>query len=169
MQILSEVSRPYIVESLTAPMGVSHFWTFSGHMMDFKLEQLEYLEETTGPTVTLRVQNLDIQLPASWSMMAVDMETYTVDCIPVAHAATFNHRIMLFSPDDSKLVTTTATVVDFRKKAAVVHPTVPKGSAMIHPTGPEMSHGKSIFYGIVCGPHDLHRWIGGRTVGDILG
>ena len=169
MQILSEVSRPYIVESLTAPMGVSHFWTFSGHMMDFKLEQLEYLEETTGPTVTLRIQNLDIQLPTSWSMMAVDMETYTIDCIPVAHAATFDHRILLFSPDDSKLVTTTGAVVKYEKKASVVHPTVPKGSAMIHPTGPETSHGKSIFYGIVCGPHDLHRWIGGRTVGDILG
>ncbi len=169
MQILSEVSRPYIVESLTAPMGVSHFWTFSGHMMDFKLEELEYLEETTGPTITLRIQNLDIPLPASWNIMAVDMETYTVDCIPVAQAATFAARILMFSPDDSKLVTTTASVVDFRKSAAVVHPTVPKGSAMIHPTGPEISHGRSIFYGIVCGPHDLHRWIGGRTVGDILG
>lgn len=169
MQILSEVSRPYIVDSLTAPMGVSHFWTLSGHMMDFKLESLEYLEETTGPTITLRVQNLDIALPASWSILAVDMETYVVDCIPVSHAATFDHRILLFSPDDSKLVTTTANIVQFEKKAAVVHPTVPKGSAMIHPTGPEISHGRSIFYGIVCGPHDLHRWIGGKTVGDILG
>ena len=56
-------------------MGVSHFWTFSGHMMDFKLEALEYLEETTGPTITLRIQNLDIPLPASWTLMAVDMET----------------------------------------------------------------------------------------------
>lgn len=150
-------------------MGVSHFWTFSGHLMDFKLEKLEYLEETTGPTVTLRVQNLDIALPASWSLLAVDMETYKVDCIHVASAAAMAHSLLLFSPDDSKLVTTTAMVTDFKKKASVVHPTVPKGSAMVHPTGPEISHNRSIFYGIVCGPHDLYKWISGRTVGDILG
>ena len=150
-------------------MGVSHFWTFSGHMMDFKLEGLDYLEETTGPTIKLRVQNLDLELPASWVLLAVDMETYVVDCIPVSAAATFDHRLMLFSPDDGKLVTTTAQVTGYEKRASVVHPSVPKGSAMIHPTGPELSHGRSIFYGIVCGPHDLHRWIGGKTVGDILG
>ena len=64
MQLLSEVSRPYIVDSITSPMGVSHFWTFSGHMMDFKLESLEYLEETIGPTIKIRVQNLEIEMPA---------------------------------------------------------------------------------------------------------
>jgi hypothetical protein len=31
-----------------------------------------------------------------------------------------------------------------------------------------MSHGKSVFYGIVMGPFDLHRWIGNLAVGDIL-
>jgi hypothetical protein len=84
-------------------------------------------------------------------------------------AATMDHRLFLFSPDDSKLVTTTAIVVEYSPKAVVYHPMVPKGSAMVHPTGPETSHGKPIFYGIVCGPHDLHRWISGKTVGDILG
>lgn len=169
MQILSEVSRPYIIESLTAPVGVSHFWTLSGHAMDFKLEPLEYIEETSGHTITIRVQNLDITMPASWFVLAVDMETYTIDSIPVARAATLDHRLFLFSPDDSKLVTTTSMVVEYHKHQAVSHPMIPKGSAMIHPTGPELSHGRSIFYGIVCGPHDLHRWVSGRTVGDILG
>jgi len=138
-------------------------------MMDFKLEELQYLEETTGPTVTVRVQNLDIQLPTGWWIMAVDMETYVVDCIPVTLAATFNHSLLLFSPDDGKLVTTTANIVSFSKKSSVVHPTVPKGSAMVHPTGPELLHGKPVFYGIVCGPHDLHRWVDQKTVGDVLG
>lgn len=169
MQILSEVSRPYLVESLTAPIGVSHFWTLSGHALDFKLEPLEYIEETTGSAVTIRVQNLYIMIPTSWHLLAVDMETYTVDSIPVAQAATMDHRLFLFSPDDSKLVTTTAMVLEYHRQATVVHPMVPKGSAMIHPTGPESLHGRSIFYGIVCGPHDLHRWISGKTVGDILG
>lgn len=169
MQILSEVSRPYILDSLTAPIGVSHFWTFSGHMMDFKLEEFQYMEETIGPTVRIRVQNLEMDIPTSWHVLAVDKETYTIDSIPVAACATFDHNILLFSPDDSKLVTTNMVVSDFEPKRSVFHPMVPKGSAMIHPTGPEISHGRSIFYGIVVGPFDLHRWISGRTVGDILG
>lgn len=137
--------------------------------MDFMLEPLEYIEETTGQSITIRVQNLDITLPASWHILGVDMETYTVDSIPVAMAATMDHKLFLFSPDDSKLVTTSAIVVEYSTKMATYHPMVPKGSAMIHPTGPETSHGRSIFYGIVCGPHDLHRWVSGKTVGDILG
>jgi hypothetical protein len=168
MQILSEASRPYIIESLTAPIGVSHFWTFSGHMLDFKLEELSYLEETIGPTVKVRVQNLEMNLPASWHLLAVDRETYAIDCIPVPAVATFEHDILLFSPDDSKLVTTKLAIVDYSPKASVYHPMVPKGSAMVHPTGPEMSHHRSLFYGVVTGPWDLHRWINGLAIGDIL-
>lgn len=169
MQVLHEGSKPYIIDSINAPMGVSHFWTFSGHMMDFKLEGLEYLEETFGPTMRIRVQNLEIDIPMSWSIMAVDKETYTIDSIPMSACATFEHDILLFSPDDCKLVTTKLQVVDYFEHRSCIHPMIPKGSAMIHPTGPELSHGRSIFYGIVCGPHDLWRYIGNKTVGDILG
>lgn len=137
--------------------------------MDFKLEEMQYLEETTGHTLKLRVQNLEILIPASWYVMAVDKETYTIDSIPITSSAAFDHDLLLFSPDDSKLATTTASIADYTSKSSCIHPAVPKGSAMVHPTGVELFHGKSIFYGIVCGPHDLHRWIGGKTVGDILG
>lgn len=168
MQILTETQKPYTIDSLTAPIGVSHFWTFSGHMLDFKLEPITYIEETTGPTIRVTAQNLEMELPASWQVLVVDKETYVVDCIPVAHCASFHHDVLLFSPYDGKVVTTNIKVVDFLKKAFCIHPAVPKGSAMVVPTGPEMSHGKSIFYGIVCGPHDLHRWIDGKTVGELL-
>jgi len=168
VQILSEVNRPYLIDSFTAPMGVSHCWMFSGHMMDFKLEQLQYLEEIVGPTVKLRVQNLDIELPASWHILIVDKETYTVDSIPIAQCASFDQDVLLFSPDDSKPTTGKALVLDFVRKGTCIAPEVPKGSALVHPTGPELSHGKQCFYGIVVGPHDLHRWLSNKTVGDLL-
>jgi hypothetical protein len=137
-------------------------------MLDFKLEGLTYLEETTGPTVRIRVQNLEIDVPTGWHLLAVDKETYLVDSIPVTATATFEQNILLFSPEDSNPTTTKVTIIDFNPRQSVFHPMVPKGSAMIHPTGPEMSHGKSIFYGIVCGPYDLHRWVSQKTIGDIL-
>jgi hypothetical protein len=169
MQILTEVNKPYIIDSFTAPLGVSHFWTFSGHMMDFKLEELQYLEEIIGQTIRIRVQNLVIDVPASWNIMVVEKETYTIDVIPIAQCASFDQDVLLFSPDDSKLKTAKVQVIDYMPKAACIAPEIPKGSAMIHPTGPELSHGRSIFYGIVIGGHDLYRWISQKTVGDILG
>lgn len=169
MQILSEINRPYLLDSFVGPLGVSHFWTFSGHMLDFKLEENLYLEEIIGKTIRLRIQNLEFELPASWNVMIVDKETYTIDVVPVPQLASFDQDVLLFSPDDSKLKTGKATVLDFKDRAVCIAPEVPKGSALIHPTGPEMMHGRSLYYGIVVGPHDLHRWIGGKTVGDILG
>ncbi|MBT9138151.1 MAG: hypothetical protein DDT31_00701 [Syntrophomonadaceae bacterium] len=137
-------------------------------MLDFKLEGLAYLEETIGPTVRIRVSNLDIDVPTSWHVLVVDRETYTVDTVPIPSVATFNHDIMMFSPDDSKLVTTQMTIVDYSQKSSVYHPMIPKGSAMIHPTGIELSHNKPICYGIIIGPFDLYRWVGNLAVGDIL-
>lgn len=169
MQILSEVNRPYILDSFTAPVGVSHCWTFSGHLLDFKLQELTYLEEIIGPTVRIRVNNLDMDLPSSWYIMVVDKETYTVDSIPIPQCASFDQDVLLFSPDDSKPNTAKAVVLDFFRSSVCVSPEVQKGSALIHPTGPEIFHNKSCFYGIIVGPHDLNRWINGKTVGDLLG
>ena len=169
MQILNEVGRPYAIDSITAPLNITHFWVLSCHMMDFKLEALTYLEETTGPTIKIKAQNTIIEMPTSWSILAVDKETYTIDSIPVPNCATFNHDILLFSPNDSKLATCNISVVDYFEKKSCIHPMIPKGSAMIHPTGIGESHGEQLMYGIVCGPYDLFRFIGNKTVGDILG
>lgn len=169
MQILSEINRPYIIDSFTAPMGVSHFWTFSGHMLDFKLEETQYLEEIVGKTIRIRAQNLEIDLPASWHIMILDQETYTIDMVPIAQCASFDQPVLLFSPDDSKPKVGKVQVIDFQDRGVCIAPEIPKGSAMIHPTGPELMHGKQLFYGIIVGPHDCYRWIGGKTVGDIIG
>lgn len=169
MLILSEVSRPYPLSTINTPLGVSHFWTFSGHMMDFKLEPIEYIEETTGPTIQLQIENTVLDIPTSWSIIAVDTETYRIDCIPVTACATFEHDLLLFSPDDSKLVTAKVTVNSFQKSAACVHPMLPKGSAMAYPVTTKLWHQKPLCYSVILGPFDLHRYVGNKTVGDILG
>jgi hypothetical protein len=138
-------------------------------MLDFKLEETQYLEEIVGPTIRLRIKNLELDLPASWSIMIVDKETYTVDMIPVAQCASFDQDVLLFSPNDSKLNTAKVSVIDYKQKGMCIAPEIPKGSAMIHPVSQELSHGRNLTYGIVVGGHDLYRYIGGKTVGDILG
>jgi hypothetical protein len=169
MQILHEASRPYSITALNDPMSVTHFWTLSGHMMDFKLETLDYLEETTGPTLRIRVAGVELDIPASWNIVAVDRETYTIDTIPATSCATHDQDVLLFSPLDTKLVTATIQVVDYMETGTVIHPMIPKGSAMVHPLYEDRYHGKMTYYNLVTGPYDLHRYIGGRTVGEILG
>lgn len=166
---MSEISKPYLLDSFTAPLGVTHFWTFSGHMLDFKLEEMQYLEEIVGKTIRIRVENLEIDLPASWNIMAVEKENYTLDMIPIAQCATFNQDILLFSPYDSKLKTCKINVIDFKPKGICIAPEIPKGSAMVHPVCQETLHGKMLHYGIVITPHDIFRHLNGKTIGDILG
>lgn len=168
MYILSEVNKPYNINSFTAPMGVSHFWTLSGHMLDFKMEEVQYLEEIVGQTVRLKILNAEFEVPASWNILIVDRETYTIDMIPVTQCASFDHDIFLFSPDDMKLNTSKCSIVGYEPTGTCFGPEIPKGSAMIHPIGEDIVHGKKIAYGVVIGPHDLYRWIGGKTIGDIL-
>lgn len=169
MLILHEASRPYSITSLTDPLAVTHFWSFSGHMLDFKLEQLDYLEETTGPTLKIKVADQILEIPVSWNLIAVDRETYTIDTIPVTSCATHEQDILLFSPLDTKLVTAKVQVVDYIEAGTVIHPMIPKGSALVHPLFEAKYHQRMTYYNLVAGPYDLHRYIGGRTVGEILG
>lgn len=169
MQIMHEAHRPYNLTSLTDPLTITHFWTLSGHMLDFKLEQLDYLEETTGPTFRLDIDGNLIDVPSAWNLVAVEQESYTIDTIPVSSCAIFGHDIVLFSPIDTKLVTAKARIVDYFEDGVCVHPLVPKGSAVIAPVKQLLWHGQNAHYGIIATPHDLHRYIGGRAVGEILG
>lgn len=169
MHILYDALRPYNVTSLTDPISITHFWTFSGTMMDFKLEPLEYLEETTGPTVTVEVNGLTFDMPVSWNVLAVEQDSYTVDTVPITACATFDHDILLFNPHDTKLVTTNIKIVDFNEKDICIHPMLPKGSAMAMPVAKVDRNNQRNYYSIIATPYDLHRYIGGCAVGEILG
>lgn len=168
MQFLNEINRPHVVSSLLDPMVFTHFWCFNGHMLDFTLSNLTYLEETTGPTVRLEVRGIEIDVPTGWYALAVDKETSTVDSLPITIAAAQHHDLLLFSAEDGKPQTTTARISGYERNSSIYHPAVMKGSAMVHPCTIDKLHGRSIYYGIVIGPHDLHRYVTGRTLGDLL-
>lgn len=168
MIILNEINRPYIVDSLTAPIVLRHHWIFSGQQLDFSLSEIQYLEETTGPTVTLQIEDSEVRVPGSWSVLIVDRETYTVDAVPVTACAAFEHLAFVFSPDDGKLITAPIRVINLERKGVCIYPAIDKANALVHAITPGLSHGKMVPRGVVVGPNDLHRWINGKTIGDIL-
>jgi hypothetical protein len=169
MIILNEISRPYILDSLTQPLPLRHHWIFNAQALDFMLNEITYLEETLGPTITLQIADSEVKIPGAWSILIVDMETYTVDAVPATACAAFEHQAFVFSPSDGKLITSPIRVTNFEPKAACIYPAVDKAHALIHAISPGVLHGKTIPRGVVVCPTDLWRYVGGKTVGDILG
>ena len=168
MIILNEINRPYIVDSLTAPIVLRHHWIFNGQQLDFGLNEIQYLEETTGPTVTLQIEDSEVRVPGAWNVLIVDRETYTVDAVPVTACASFEHLAFVFSPEDGKLITAPIRVLNWEPKGVCIYPAVDKANALVHAISPGVLHGKTVPRGVVVGPSDLWRYIGGKTVGDLL-
>lgn len=171
MIILSETNRPYIVESLTQPLpqGARFHWVFSAQQRDFTLSEIAYLEETAGPTITLQIEESEIKVPGSWNILIVDRETYTIDVVPVTSCASFAHEAFVFSPDDGKLITAPIKVINWEASDSCIYPAIEKACSLVHAISPGKSHGEITQRGVVIGPNDLWRHIGGCTVGDVLG
>lgn len=168
MIIINELNRPYIIDSLTQPLPLKHHWILSGQQMDFMLSEITYLEEAQGPTITLVVADSEVIVPASWNILIVDKETYTIDSVPVTSCASFSQQAFVFSPDDSKLITESVRVGAWVEKATCVYPAIEKSQGLVHAITPGSSHGRPVQRGVIVGPNDLYRYVSGKTVGDLL-
>lgn len=167
--VINEINKPYLIDSLTQPLPLRHHWIFDGHFLDFTLSEINYLEETVGPTITILVAECEIKVPGAWNILIVDRETSTVDVVPISKCAAMEYLAFVFSPEDGKLITEPIKVIDWTEKDSCIFPAVSTGAAVVHAIAPGVLHGKQINRGIVLSPHDLWRWIGGKTIGDILG
>jgi hypothetical protein len=166
---LSEINRPHAIESLSTPLVMRHHWVFDAKLLDFTLVPIEYLEETTGPTITLAVGGAPVRVPGGWSIVVVDRETYTVDAVPVTACAAFEHDALVFGPEDGKPSTAPARVDGWEPRGTVVCPAVDRGRTLVHAIGPAAMHGRQVHRGVLVGPHDVWRHIQGKTVGDLFG
>lgn len=167
--VINEINKPYLIDSLTQPLPLRHHWIFDGHFLDFTLSEINYLEETVGPTITILVAECEIKVPGAWNILIVDRETSTVDVVPISKCAAMEYLAFVFSPEDGKLITEPIKVINWDEKDSCIFPAVGTGTAVVHSIAPGILHGKQINRGIVLSPHDLWRWIGGKTIGDILG
>ena len=169
MQLLPEYGVPYILDSLTAPVVVKHNWIFHGPTTDFMLSPITYLEETSGAAVKVRINNTEFWMPATWNILVTDRETYQLDTVGIQSCASTQHIAFSFSPSEMKLRTLDIMVVDYADNMALVHPMIVKGTSLVHPVGPSTGgYGKPIQLSVVIGPHDLHKHLSGKVIGDIF-
>lgn len=169
MLVLPDYGKPYLIDSLTAPVVIKHNWIFSAPVCDFMLQQITYLEETTGAAMKLRVNNSEFWVPSSWHILVTDRETYQLDTVAVESCASTKHLAFSFSPDEMNLRTLDIDVVDYVSEISLVHPMINKGTALVHPVGPAPTfNGKQLQLSVVIGPHDLYKFLANKVVGDVM-
>lgn len=170
LQILPEYNKPYLIDSLTAPVVVKHNWIFNAALTDFMLAPITYLEETTGAVIKVRINNSEFWVPATWNILVTERETYQIDTVAIKACASTEHLAFSFSPDEMKLRTLEVMVIDYADSMALVHPMINKGTALVHPVGPTpiLNNGKPIQLSVVIGPHDLYKHLANKVIGDIF-
>jgi hypothetical protein len=169
MQILPDYNKPYLIDSLTAPVVVKHHWIFNAPITDFMLSPITYLEETTGAVIKVRINNAEFWVPATWNILVTERETYQIDTVSIQSCASTKHLAFSFSPDEMKLRTLDIMVIDYAEHMSLVHPMISKGNALVHPVGPApVSNSKTIQLAVVIGPHDLYKYLADKVIGDIF-
>lgn len=168
MLFLSDLNKPFIVDSLSQPMVVTHHWVFSAHMLDFKISNISYLEESSGPAIKLRINGFSFFVPATWNILIADDDTYQVDTIPVTSCANAKYHAFAMSPTDSKLRMMEVTIEDFEPKMHLVHPMIQRATAICHPIGTVKDRQTENEVCAIIGPFDLHKWLNGKSVGDLM-
>ena len=192
MLVLPDYSKPYIIDSLTAPVVIKHNWVFNAIACDFMLNAITYLEETTGAAVKVRINGSEFWMPATWYILVTDRETYQIDTVSIQACAATQHIAFSFSPDESNLRTLDVMVLDMVESMSLVHPMISKGTALVHPVGPaesrfiaerrKVANGSEIetqmrvstpsvketHLSVVIGPHDLYKYLTNKVVGDIF-
>lgn len=168
MLIYTDFHKPYVIDNLTGPVVPKYYWIFSGQMLDFTLAPIEYLEETTGPTITVEINGLQFETPAHWNVLITDDDTWQLDTIPLSSCSNQKTLAYIMSPSDYTLRTSEVKVVDYCENKALVHPLLAKGTALCHPVGQANHHGKKVDVTAIITPHDLYKFVGNKAVGDII-
>ena len=168
MLIIPEYNKPYIIENISSPVIPKYYWSFAGQMLDYVLSPLVYLEETTGPSVTIEINEFSFDVPAHWNILIVDPTTYQIDTVPIASCSTSHTFAVLMAPDDYRVRKAPIKVTGYKDDDVLVHPLIQKGMGLCHPAGIDRSMAKPTEVAVILTPHDLYKFIADKSIGDLL-
>jgi hypothetical protein len=157
MLILPDYAHAYMIDSVSSPIIPKHSWQFDGPAQDFMLKKILTLEETTGITLKISINNFIFNIPASWNILVVDDKNLYVDTMPITDAAKMGFDAYLLSPLSSQMETSKITILDYFTHETVAHTSIYKNCMMLHPVGPIKD--EKLIYNCVIGPQDLHKFI----------
>lgn len=174
MLVLTSYNKPYLLENPNDPIVIKHFWGFSGSLFDFRLFPFTFLETTTGPVATLRINQFTFEVPCSidskqsWHIMIADPDTHQLDAIPILNIASQPCHTYLMSPTDSKIRLAEVELVDYSTAGSLTHPSIPNGAALCHPAGIDDTFGSDTQLTVIISPHDMSKFLNGKITGDLI-
>jgi len=173
--ILPEYGFPYIIDNVSGPVVPKYSWFYDVEHNDFMLKPIRLLEETIGPTVSVRINNFDFNVPSSWNLLVVDAETKLVDTVQITQCSSSNYQAFLMHPDTHDYYLSPVILLDLFMRESCIHTMIPRMSMMLAPVGPHptTSYSKKtaksdLSYCCLLSPQDLGKYMPGVTAMEVV-
>lgn len=170
MHILPEYNHPYSIDNVSESIIPKHCWFYDADLNDFLLRPIRLLEETTGPTVQVKILDVIFSVPASWNMMVMDDETKMVDTVQITQCSSSNYQAFLMHPEVSSYIQAPIVLLDLNMKESCSHVTIPRMHMMLHPIAKVRDDRRKTeyFYSCLLSPQDLGKHMGNMTAMELL-
>lgn len=167
MHILPDYGHDYSIDDVSSVVIPKHAWFYDVQVNDFLLRPIHMLEETTGPTVTARINGVVLQVPASWYILIVDDETKTVDTVLITQCASSAFKAYMMHPQLNRYEAQSVELLDLDYKGVVVHLTIPRLTMICHPVGSTVNS-KSLPMCVLIGPQDIGKHMVNMSAQELL-
>jgi hypothetical protein len=167
MQILPDYNFPYSIDDVTGVMIPKFAWYYDAIVNDFMLKTITMLEETTGATVVVKINNTQFNVPASWHILVVDDETKMVDTVPIAQCSSSAYQAYLMHPELNRYELSPIQLLDLLPSDECVHLTIPRQCLILHPTSTTVNNKDKVMSCLI-GPHDVGKYMGDCSAMELL-
>jgi hypothetical protein len=167
MKILPEYCYEYNITDISDPITPEYSWFYDAGVNDFLMRPIMMLEETSGPTVTAKINTELVQLPASWYMLIIDDETKAVDTVQITQCANSAFRAFAMHPKLNRFEMIDVQLLDINYTGVVVHLTVPRMNLICCPIG-KTQQSKGMPMNVLVGPTDVGKYMNNMTAPELL-
>ena len=174
MYILPDYGFPFLIEDVSGMIVPKLNWVYDVPQNDFLLSPIRLLEETTGVTVTVKINDFIFDVPASWNLLIADEDTKIVDTVPITQCSNSGCKAFLMHPQMFDYHLCDVTLLDLKMKASCVHTMIPKSCMMLHPVGKIVSNSNmkttkdDLSYCCLLSPQDLGKHMNNLTAMEIV-
>lgn len=135
MILHDEHNLPLVINSLTSNIKTRYVWTLNLKEMDFTLHNMKVLEEYTGPSLTLKINDRLLSLPCHWNILICDPETTQLDAARVSDLAGDSYHALGYSNRSNMPMFLPIQVIDYHVEESHVYPTHSRHLMICHDVG----------------------------------
>jgi hypothetical protein len=141
MLIFNEHSKPELIENIYGPTLSDYFWALDLNVdgdgeIDYTLAPIVMFEETTCPSLILRMNGFTFNLPAKWNILIFDEETSEIDVVTAEDLSGNNFTAFVYGDDAPTVELGHITVVGYEPNHINVAPALNKNQMLCHPISP---------------------------------